>query len=239
MKDLQSGSKLQGDETQINFRITDIKTIDKGKNPAAMSYYERLFYEALEGNKDSFKELKFYAGSGNAEGQYYFALYYAETTHNDLDEDYIYWMEKATKNGYQPGCSNINSETIDTEFVGMTLNEAVKSCFSKYATFTGRASRSEYWMFAVFFLLVTLLFIIAAVALATNQTLAIIIMILYGLFELAVLLPIWAVSIRRFHDIGKSGWWSLVGFIPYIGWIIFLYFMCKKSAPDNKYGKKP
>lgn len=219
--------------------MENIKTIGKGKNHVTMSCYERLFYEALEGNKDAFNELKFYAGSGNAEGQYYFALYYAETTHNDLDEDYMYWMEKATKNGYKPGSNTNNeNETTETEIVGMTINEAVKSCFSKYATFTGRASRSEYWMFALFFWLVTILFGITVIALATNQTLAIIIMILYSLFVLAVLLPSWAVSIRRLHDIGKSGWWSLVNFIPYIGCIIFLYFMCKKSAPDNKYGKK-
>ena len=103
MKDLQSGANLQNDETKKPFRKTDIKTIDKGKNPSTMSCYERLFYEALEGNKDSFKELRFYAGSGNAEGQYYFALYYAETTHNDLDRNYIYWMEKAMKNGDKTG----------------------------------------------------------------------------------------------------------------------------------------
>ena len=51
--------------------MENIKTIGKGKNHVTMSCYERLFYEALEGNKDAFNELKFYAGSGNAEGQYY------------------------------------------------------------------------------------------------------------------------------------------------------------------------
>lgn len=105
MKDLQSGANQQNDET----KKPNIKTIDKGKNPSTMSYYERLYNEALEGNKDSFKELKFYAGSGNAEGQYYFALYYAAITHNDLDEDYIYWMEKATKNGYKPNITRHQS----------------------------------------------------------------------------------------------------------------------------------
>lgn len=65
-----------------------------------MNNYEQLMQEALQGNKKAFKELYSYAGSGNAEAQYYLALYYKEAKGSGADSDYAYWMNKSKDNGY-------------------------------------------------------------------------------------------------------------------------------------------
>ena len=63
---------------------------------------------------------------------------------------------------------------------------------------------------------------------------------LVSLYALAVFIPMLAVSVRRLHDIGKSGWWYLVGFIPYIGALVLLVFFVKDSQPgENKWGANP
>ncbi|MNZ89121.1 Inner membrane protein YhaI [compost metagenome] len=64
--------------------------------------------------------------------------------------------------------------------------------------------------------------------------------ILAGLYSLAILLPSLALVVRRLHDTGRSGWWVLIGFIPLIGFIVLLVFMCTDSDPDtNQYGPNP
>ena len=106
-------------------------------------------------------------------------------------------------------------------------------CFTKYATFSGRARRKEYWMFILFNMLV---------AFGVNVVDAVLGMegLLGGLYSLAVLIPGWAVFTRRMHDIGKSGWWWLIGLVPVVGAIVLLVFMCKDSQPgDNDYGPNP
>lgn len=94
----------------------------------------------------------------------------------------------------------------------MTFMEAVKSCFSKYADFSGRARRSEFWFFYLFTILVSFGFtILTAFDIATGLPLF---TILGGLASLALILPSLAVSVRRLHDTGRSGWqlvfWYLV-----------------------------
>jgi len=102
--------------------------------------------------------------------------------------------------------------------------EAVKICFNKYANFNGRASRSEYWWF---FLFVIVLDIIAN---AININLYFIIVV--GLF-----LPSLAVLIRRLHDTNTSGWFALLLLIPLIGPLVLLYFMVIKGTEGpNNYG---
>ena len=106
----------------------------------------------------------------------------------------------------------------------MTFTDAVKSCFSKYVEFKGRASRSEYWLFQLFYILVA---IIGAVI---NPTLA-------GLVYLALLLPLLAVSVRRLHDKDKSAWFLLFYFIPVVGAIIILVWFCQRGTiGDNQFG---
>ncbi len=107
----------------------------------------------------------------------------------------------------------------------MTFIDSIKTCFSKYATFTGRASRSEFWWFVLFYVLVN------CAATQINTT-------VYGLVSLGLLLPSLAVGARRLHDLDKSGWWLLLGFIP-IANLVLLYWDCKMGTEgDNKHGPK-
>ena len=99
----------------------------------------------------------------------------------------------------------------------------------KYAVFTGRARRKEYWMFFLFQVLIS--FVIGLIEGITNTN------VLGMLFLLLTLLPSIALSVRRLHDIGKSGWWMLIGLIPLIGSIVLLVFACLDSQPgENTYG---
>ena len=108
----------------------------------------------------------------------------------------------------------------------MNFQEAVKTCFGKYVDFSGRASRSEYWWFVLAYV------IVAIVAGFIHQ-------VVYGLVILAFLLPLLAAGARRLHDIGKSGWWLLLGMIPLVN-LVLLYFTVQPSQTDsNEYGAPP
>ncbi len=122
----------------------------------------------------------------------------------------------------------------------LSFGQAVESALKKkYATFTGRARRSEYWFFALF------TFIVYIVAMILDNVLGLTIEglgygVLYCLCALGLLLPNLAVTIRRLHDIGRSGWWVLIGIIPLIGAIVLLVLVCTDSKPEaNKYGPSP
>ena len=102
----------------------------------------------------------------------------------------------------------------------------------KYAVFTGRARRKEYWILFLFQVLIS--FVIGLIEGITNTN------VLGMLFLLLTLLPSIALSVRRLHDIGKSGWWMLIGLIPLIGSIVLLVFACLDSQPgENTYGPNP
>ena len=108
----------------------------------------------------------------------------------------------------------------------------------KYAVFSGRARRKEYWMFVLFNIIFTIVAsILDAVLLPT-------VMggfgPLYCLYALAVLVPSLAVSVRRLHDVGKSAWFFLVALIPIVGGIWLLVVTCGDSTPgENQYGANP
>jgi len=109
----------------------------------------------------------------------------------------------------------------------------------KYADFNGRARRKEYWMYTLF----NLIFIIIAGS-ADNLMGITFNGFPYGpiylLYALAVIIPGLAVSVRRLHDIGKSGWMILVAFIPLVGIIWLLVLYCTDSQPGtNEYGPNP
>lgn len=109
----------------------------------------------------------------------------------------------------------------------MQFQESIKTCLSKYADFKGRASRSEYWWFVLFNLIVQA----AAAALSENLSYAIAI----GFF-----LPSIAAGVRRLHDKDKSGWWMLLHFVPLIGAIVLLVWFCQKGTPSaNRFGDVP
>jgi uncharacterized membrane protein YhaH (DUF805 family) len=106
----------------------------------------------------------------------------------------------------------------------------------KYAIFNGRAGRTEYWMFILFSLLVSIVLGIFDKFLFPEGVLREI-GILGSIYSLAVLLPSLAVSVRRLHDTNRSGWWLLLILIPVIGFIVLLVFFLEKSTSgENKYG---
>ncbi|MBA2965362.1 MULTISPECIES: DUF805 domain-containing protein [Ramlibacter] len=108
----------------------------------------------------------------------------------------------------------------------MDFVESIKTCLRKYAAFNGRASRPEYWWFALFY------FLVSVVAAMFSD-------VLNALVGVAVLLPSLAVGTRRLHDIGKSGWFQLVWFIPLIGWALMIYWLVQPTGPANEYGTGP
>lgn len=111
----------------------------------------------------------------------------------------------------------------------MTFAESVKTCIAKYATFSGRATRSEYWYFALFYFLMC---IVAGVV-----DLAIGMKLVSSIVTLGLVVPSIAVAVRRLHDIGKKGIMFLVGCVPFVN-LIFLYWMVQPSVEDNEFGPK-
>ena len=109
----------------------------------------------------------------------------------------------------------------------------------KYAVFSGRARRSEYWYFVLFHIIVSIVLAIIDVATGSFSPDT-----GYGLFSgiytLAVIIPSLAVSVRRLHDTARTGWWILIVFVPLIGAIVLLVFMVLNGKPgQNQYGENP
>ena len=106
----------------------------------------------------------------------------------------------------------------------------------KYAVFEGRAKRKEYWFFVLFNVLISMA--MGSIDwLAGNINPETGLGLFSGLYALGVMIPGMAVSVRRLHDTGRSGWWLLITFVPVIGAIVFLYFMVLDSNPEtNEYG---
>lgn len=109
----------------------------------------------------------------------------------------------------------------------------------KYATFSGRAQRAEYWYFVLFYILISVVLTVVDDITGTFST-EFGMGLLSGLLALALLIPSIAVSVRRLHDTGRSGWWLLLVLIPFIGAIVLIIFMVQNSSPDaNEYGPNP
>ncbi len=109
----------------------------------------------------------------------------------------------------------------------------------KYADFTGRARRTEYWMFMLFHFLIIFVTAILMALLddLVSIDITVFILLFYALFAFV---PALALTIRRLHDTGKSGWYYLLSFIPYVGGIILLVFIVQDSEPGhNKWGANP
>lgn len=117
----------------------------------------------------------------------------------------------------------------------LSFGQAVLNCFSKYATFKGRARRSEFWFFYLFNVLVYIwLYIIILVAVSQKiNSLIILGIVLFWVFCLGALIPTIAAVVRRLHDIGRSGWWFFIGLVPLIGAIVLLVFECTDSQPEE------
>lgn len=106
----------------------------------------------------------------------------------------------------------------------MTFGDSIKTCFSKYADFNGRASRSEYWWFVLFIVLVSVVLSMFRLPL------------LSGLFSLATILPSIAAAARRLHDTDKTGWLQLIALIPVLGWIAMIYLLAQEAKEPNRFG---
>ena len=120
----------------------------------------------------------------------------------------------------------------------MGMGEAVKSVFSQYATFSGRARRAEYWWFTLFNVIVSI--VISVVELSLSDGSAEFGGPLSLIYSLAVLLPGVAVGVRRLHDVGRSGWWTFILLIPLVGVIMFIYWTTKLGDDgSNFYGPDP
>jgi uncharacterized membrane protein YhaH (DUF805 family) len=119
----------------------------------------------------------------------------------------------------------------------MTFQEAVRSGFSNYADFRGRASRSEFWWWQVFLVLGG---IVAAVLDISANTSLVGGSPLETLFWIATIIPDLAVTVRRLHDTDSSGWWILLALIPLIGMIVLIVWWCLEgSKGDNRFGADP
>ena len=139
----------------------------------------------------------------------------------------------------------------------MSFMDSIKTCFGKYVTFQGRASRSEFWWFAVFIWIGVLLLqgfmymsfdtegMMAAAQDGSFDTgmsfaLPIVPLILIIVFILVTFLPNLSVMVRRLHDTNHSGWWYWIALIPLIGLLVLLYFFVSKGTDgDNDFGPDP
>ena len=188
-----------------------------------MNNYEQLMQEASQGNKKAFKDLYSYAGSGNAEAQYYLALYYKETKGSGADSDYAYWMGKAKDNGYDAAQkSAIPEATLETtEEKEDGSNNALKKLLMMFS-FMGRINRTEYIISVI--ICVILVFVVANVEDS----------VLRRILGLVIDVFLWSQCARRLHDFGASGWYVL---IPVVSWIFAAF--PKGDKGENEYGDAP
>jgi uncharacterized membrane protein YhaH (DUF805 family) len=116
----------------------------------------------------------------------------------------------------------------------MDFGQSIKTCLNKYATFSGRAQRSEYWYFFLFMMIVNIVTSILDSAILEDLP------IFSLLATLALLVPSISVSVRRLHDTDRSGWWLLLGFIPVVGVIVLIVFFCRRgTVGSNQFGSDP
>ncbi|MDP2676178.1 MAG: DUF805 domain-containing protein [bacterium] len=109
------------------------------------------------------------------------------------------------------------------------------SVLKKYTVFSGRAGRAEFWYFFLYTVLISIGIDMFSVRIWGDK--GVVLGLLYGL---AVFLPTLGVTMRRLHDVGKSGWWVLISYIPIVGTIVVIVFLARDSQPgDNHYGPNP
>jgi uncharacterized membrane protein YhaH (DUF805 family) len=115
----------------------------------------------------------------------------------------------------------------------LTFGQAISSGFSNYINFSDRACRSEFWFWRLFYFLAAMGLIIIERVVRTHVPVGL-------LLELGMFLPSLAMSIRRLHDLDRSGWWYFLVLIPIVGWIILLIWDCTKGTDGpNRFGPDP
>ena len=119
------------------------------------------------------------------------------------------------------------------------MNLVIACVTRKYATFSGRARRKEYWLFILFYLILILVAIAIDVGIGAYDE-ASGLGVVSGIFSLAIFIPGLAVAIRRLHDTDRVGWWMLISLIPIVGAIWFIVLMCLKGTDgENRFGPDP
>ena len=116
------------------------------------------------------------------------------------------------------------------------------AALKKYAVFQGRAQRKEYWFFILFYLIFMVVAFIVDAVLGTEYYVDEFesIGLFATLYSLAMIVPSLAVTVRRLHDVGRSGWWILISLIPLIGGIVIFVFMVLDSQEgENRFGPNP
>lgn len=135
----------------------------------------------------------------------------------------------------------------------MGFAESVRTCFGKFADFQGRASRSEFWWFFLFSVLVSLgltipLYVLMAIAAAVGDNgagagLAAVISIIWSIvvviITIVLLIPLLAVGARRLHDYGQSAWFLLLYFVPCGNLVLIVLWALGGTPGDNPYGPRP
>ena len=121
----------------------------------------------------------------------------------------------------------------------MNFSESISTCFRKFVSAKGRASRSEYWWFQLFLYLLSFITIFVDVLLFSDNVMENAIFPINAITSLITLLPAVCVFIRRLHDVNRSGWWILISFtcigiIPLLYWVII-----KGTDGSNDYGDDP
>ena len=119
--------------------------------------------------------------------------------------------------------------------------------WKKYAQFSGRARRTEYWYFQLFNAIVSIIlalpvFVMIPLSVRSPGILnfLVLLMLPFCIFSFAVFIPSLAIMVRRLHDIGRSGWWYFIAFVPFVGGIVLLIFTFLDSEPGpNLYGPNP
>ena len=129
----------------------------------------------------------------------------------------------------------------------MSFIDSIKCCFSNYLTFSGRASRSEYWWFTLFFIVGVIILTILDISMfgttiysqdgirgQTNFA------PFTSAFSLLIFLPSISVLVRRLHDTDRTGWWYWIILIPVVGIILMLVWLASRGTRgDNRYGSDP
>ena len=111
----------------------------------------------------------------------------------------------------------------------MNFVESIQACYKKFFDFSGRASKSEYWWFQLYTIIIYCLQFVFQGDLV----------LVFSILVIANIIPLYAAGVRRLHDTDKPGWFVLISIIPILGLIIFFLLMGEGSKGKNRFGPKP
>jgi uncharacterized membrane protein YhaH (DUF805 family) len=112
----------------------------------------------------------------------------------------------------------------------MTFTDSIRTCFQKYVTWQGRATRSEFWWFALFVFAGNMILSAGSVSMMSFGSGG---GILNAVFAIGTFLPYISVLVRRLHDTDKSGWWFWIGLVPMVGWIILIVILATEGTKSE------